>query len=1001
MKRTEQATRRLEDTGPRHCDDRSGVQVANDGAHSEAPGLPAASERSNAEPTQSFVTAGGAFRDDLAGRVVGGRFEVRGPLASDGFGLLLEAVDRKADQAVSLRVVRSGSVASRLGLQLSAVANLTHPGLLAVLGVLRSGASRSATSDAAGGSTLIVQGALKGQSVAGQVEARRRLGGKPIGLSEACHVITQVVGVLTKVRASGPHGAVGPETVWTDTEGHVQLTDLVLSRVLLASDGDGGDGAEARRTLFVAPEIKSGKPPQVASDVYGVSALLYSLLTGRSPAIELMAASTLHAEVTEALDTVLMRGLSPDPRARQASPEAFHAALLAALRSGQREASRSHKRESARMPIPKPAASPVLFAPPPEVRASLATATPSEPVRIDSGIRAVGKPAVNTQLPATLRSETAPTLAPDRAPAPYGGKPPALPVGTSPAVKVELPAAAPSAEIPPPSASSAEVPRSAPPSAEVPVPAKGEVALALRVEAPPALHVEPLRTLEGPERSEAEMVSEGIEVSFPSELAAAPDPLAPFPGSAQEWLRDEIATWWRRKNKLAMLQSALYLLSLASLMVLIWAQGTADSGRVLTRAEAELSATRKNFNRQEAEHAMLSQADALGTVSLAFEYTFRDKTGLPKKSSQTLSVRPLAAVTLDTLGQLAAHAQPDSALTVHVLDAKAFASSLSWRLVRTGRSGAPTLAAVELFWADLDPQAVDRELQVAALHSQSIAAHKTLRDSKRKLSYLVAGPRRLNSSKAQIPRATTFNRQARSRPRPGARQAGALFAERKKASAEAQARYEEAAKSAESLREIATASGSANVAAARVTVHYGTEQISFDLPVAVRAERVPVTPLAGVSLDATRSTGLWDTLRDQTPEAAHALVTTHIPWHARPIAMLGVEAHGMRLLQLLPCALLALLGLVSLRMLRPGTRRDGSATLMSAADSARLTLQDLSSATAILFDAAASFTRHKVSVVRAWWQKLAPRRTAAMDLARLRLEHCLVVTRSLVRRLRP
>ena len=77
--------------------------------------------------------------EDLKGQIIGGRFEVRGTLINDELGLLLSALDRSVQGMVSLRMVRSAAVAREVSAQLSALGELSHPNLLPVFGVLRSG----------------------------------------------------------------------------------------------------------------------------------------------------------------------------------------------------------------------------------------------------------------------------------------------------------------------------------------------------------------------------------------------------------------------------------------------------------------------------------------------------------------------------------------------------------------------------------------------------------------------------------------------------------------------------------------------------------------------------------------------------------------------------------------------------------------------------------------------------------------------------------------------
>jgi hypothetical protein len=109
-------------------------------------------------------------------------------------------------------------------------------------------------------------------------------------------------------------------------DGKVQLADLVLSRAAFAT------GSALRispaEAAYLAPEVKAGQAPTPHSDIFGLGALLYVLLTGRSPMDAFVLPSQIHPEASPAIDAELIRALSPTPSARHPSPDAFRGALL-------------------------------------------------------------------------------------------------------------------------------------------------------------------------------------------------------------------------------------------------------------------------------------------------------------------------------------------------------------------------------------------------------------------------------------------------------------------------------------------------------------------------------------------------------------------------------------------------------------------------------------------------------------------------------------------------
>lgn len=263
----------------------------------------------------SALSAQSGDSEFQVGRVIGGRFEVQGVLTGDGFGPVVAALDRKTSKPVSLRVVSSPAVAATVRAHLKAAADLSHPNLLPSFGLAQTEQ----------GLTLIVQGPLVGRHLA-DYAAARRAGGRPVSLRGAYNVVAHVCNALSAVHPTGPHGAVRPGAVWIGDDGRILLSDLVIARAALTAGGTGG--LSEIEAAFLAPEIKVGGAPQPASDIFGLGALLYVLLTGRSPMDAFIAPSEAHPEANGEVDAELMRALSPDPTARHASPEAFRAALL-------------------------------------------------------------------------------------------------------------------------------------------------------------------------------------------------------------------------------------------------------------------------------------------------------------------------------------------------------------------------------------------------------------------------------------------------------------------------------------------------------------------------------------------------------------------------------------------------------------------------------------------------------------------------------------------------
>jgi len=253
------------------------------------------------------------------GAVVGGRFEVVDRIDEDTQAVVWSAKDQQTKRALLVRVIRPELVSSGAAPQLREAcrnaATLSHRNIARVFGMGKTPR----------GEHFIAGEWIDGTRLSDFIQERDR-DGDPISLRGIYNVIAHLCGALSYAHANGPHGTLRPSVVWVTRGGRVKLHDFGVGRVLL--DSAGADAFKTADHACLAPEVKRGEAPTSRSDVFGIGAILYELLTTRAPGSDFAAPSHVRDDIPAELDGILFQCLAPDPKDRFESPEAVRNALL-------------------------------------------------------------------------------------------------------------------------------------------------------------------------------------------------------------------------------------------------------------------------------------------------------------------------------------------------------------------------------------------------------------------------------------------------------------------------------------------------------------------------------------------------------------------------------------------------------------------------------------------------------------------------------------------------
>jgi WD40 repeat protein/tRNA A-37 threonylcarbamoyl transferase component Bud32 len=285
------------------------------------------------DPTTAPVTPGGEDGSNgqpAPGTLVQyfGDYEIQKELGRGGMGVVYQARQISLNRSVALKMIRSAALASddeirRFQNEAEAVAKLDHPHIVPVYEVGAHDGKRYFSMKLIGGSSLHE---TLSRFVANPKAAARLM----VSVAEAVHHAHQR-GIL--------HRDLKPSNIVLDEQGQAHVTDFGLAKRVEGGDGMTVSGDVVGTPAYMAPEQAWGKKRLVTtlSDVYGLGAVLYALLTGKSPfggetPLETLdqvrnqppvAPSRINSKSPRDLEIICLKCLEKDPARRYASAQAL------------------------------------------------------------------------------------------------------------------------------------------------------------------------------------------------------------------------------------------------------------------------------------------------------------------------------------------------------------------------------------------------------------------------------------------------------------------------------------------------------------------------------------------------------------------------------------------------------------------------------------------------------------------------------------------------------
>jgi eukaryotic-like serine/threonine-protein kinase len=262
-----------------------------------------------------------------------GDYEVLEEIARGGMGVVYKAKQRGANRLVALKMILSGQMASadereRFLREAELAANLDHQHIVPIYEVAEFQ-----------GCPFFSMKLVEGESLSHQIKSKKRSGAR-YDPNAAARLMTIIARAVQYAHERGfLHCDLKPSNILLDREGRPYVTDFGLAKRASEDSAVSLSGAIMGTPSYMAPEQASGlrKGLRPTTDVYGLGAIFYELLTARAPfradSVPETVVAVLERDpipprelspgVPKELETICLKCLEKSPQDRYASAAAL------------------------------------------------------------------------------------------------------------------------------------------------------------------------------------------------------------------------------------------------------------------------------------------------------------------------------------------------------------------------------------------------------------------------------------------------------------------------------------------------------------------------------------------------------------------------------------------------------------------------------------------------------------------------------------------------------
>lgn len=279
----------------------------------------------------------------MTGQLLAGRYRIEEKIGEGGMAIVYRAKDSRTGHDVAVKFLKpefhdNPEFIESFKREAKAASRMSHHNIVNLLDV---GEGEN--------NLYIVIEYVHGKTLKDIIKDRGKL-----NESLASQIITRILAALQHAHeANIIHRDIKPQNILVDQNGYIKVSDFGIAKMVDSNTEIGSKTDTVMGSVhYFSPEQAKGESATFASDIYAVGVVYYELLTGKVPfdgdtpvAVAMKQINEaprpvreLSPEVSAAIESVVMKALSKDPKDRFESALAMAHAIKQALKYPEKEA---------------------------------------------------------------------------------------------------------------------------------------------------------------------------------------------------------------------------------------------------------------------------------------------------------------------------------------------------------------------------------------------------------------------------------------------------------------------------------------------------------------------------------------------------------------------------------------------------------------------------------------------------------------------------------------